>query len=82
MSWTSNPCKLGCLQILPRTTYAQAIHEIIPTSSAIEGAANKWTAAAKNKTMWHKLIKTWWEAHATISNNLRTMETMDEIIHM
>jgi hypothetical protein len=34
--------KPGRPQISPRTTYAQAIHEIIPTSSPIEGAANKW----------------------------------------
>jgi hypothetical protein len=62
MSWTSSDLrKPGRPQILPRTTYAQAIHEIIPTSSAIECAANKWTAKAKDKTTWRNLMKTWWE---------------------
>jgi hypothetical protein len=81
MSWTSNPRKPGRPQISPRTTYAQAIHEIIPTSSPIEGAANKWTAKAKDKTTWRNLIKAWWKENSTISNNLQTMEMMDEIIH-
>jgi hypothetical protein len=81
MSWTSNPRKPGSPQILPRTTYAQVIHKIIPTSSPIEGAANKWTAKAKDKTTWHNLIKAWRKENLTISNNLRTMEMMDEIIH-
>jgi hypothetical protein len=48
-------------KISPRTTYAQATHEIIPTSSPIEGTANKWTAKAKDKTTWHNLIKAWWK---------------------
>jgi hypothetical protein len=82
MSWTSNPRKPpGRPQISPTTTYAQPIHEIIPTSSPIEGAANKWTAKAKDKTTWHNLIKAWWKENSTIPNNLRTMEMMDEIIY-
>jgi hypothetical protein len=57
MSWTSNLRKPGCPKILPRATYAQAIHEIIPTSSPIKGAASKWTAKATDKTTWRNLIK-------------------------
>jgi hypothetical protein len=69
---------------LPKTTYAQAIHEIIPiipTSSPINGTANKWAEKAKDITTWCNLIKACDGKHSTISNNLQTMEMMDEIIH-
>jgi hypothetical protein len=68
MSWTNSARKS------PRT--AQAIHELIPTSSPIEGAAAVISGEqkAKDKTTWRNLIKTWWEENSTISNNLRTMK--------
>jgi hypothetical protein len=55
--WTSNQREPGRPQILPRTTYAQVIREIIATGSAIKCAAHKWVAKATDLTTWRNLKK-------------------------
>jgi hypothetical protein len=77
MSWTSNPRKSGHLQISPRNTYAQVIHNMIHLYDPIQGVAKKWTAQAKNKATWAKLTNTWWESNARspIEEAMPNMET-------
>ena len=84
MSWTHHPRKVGRPQISPRTTYAQAIHAIIPLCDPAQGTAKTWVTVAKDKVDWRSKIWEWWKWNTTknLYLNLPSMEFMDALISM
>jgi exonuclease III len=64
MSWTKHPRKPGRPQNTYRNSYAQAIHQILPTCNPIAGIAKTWAAEAKDEEGWKASISNWWRSKA------------------
>jgi hypothetical protein len=64
MSWIGHERKPGRPQIMYRNTFAQAIHNAIPTYDPIKGTAKAWMTCAKDEPDWKQTINAWWQTHA------------------